>query len=72
MSGLFEEFGMPSSVMENVHKYGRTFVTVTQKYSDMVGPCKKTKPAFREWERRLNPGERLPRGRYFKGLRKKA
>lgn len=57
-----------------------TFVTVTQNYEDLraahsgdgvhkCGQKNRTKgnPAFRDWQYRLRRGERLPRGRFFRG-----
>jgi len=52
-----------------VRKFGATILTVTQNYDDLVG---RGGYAFREWANRLKQGERLPRGRYFNGPKKKA
>ena len=47
-------------------KFGRKTVTVQQnfgEYKRMIG----TGAAFREWQLNLNPNDRLPRGKFFKG-----
>lgn len=50
-------------------KYGTRFVTVTQTLPDMerFEAYRRKTAAFEEWRQKLNRGDRLPRGRYFKG-----
>ncbi|WGO96417.1 hypothetical protein QCD61_28380 (plasmid) [Pseudomonas viciae] len=52
-------------------KYGAQFVTVTQTLPDMerFEAYRRKTAAFEEWREKLNKGDRLPRGRFFKGKR---
>lgn len=77
MKDPFKEYLMKNPYKEyidhrGVRKFGATILTVTQNYEDLVGRGDKPIPAFREWASRLKQGERLPRGRYFNGPKKKA
>lgn len=52
-------------------KYGRGIATVTQAMPDLEKErayLRKT-AAFEEWRQKLNRGDRLPRGKFFKGKR---
>lgn len=52
-------------------KYGRGIVTVTQTMPDLEKErayLRKT-AAFEEWRQKLGRGDRLPRGKFFKGKR---
>ncbi|MBT2375515.1 hypothetical protein [Pseudomonas fluorescens] len=50
-------------------KYGVRTVTVTQTKPDMerYEAYRRKTAAFEEWRQKLNRGDRLPRGRFFKG-----
>ena len=50
-------------------KYGTRFVTVTQTLPDMerFEAHRRKTAAFEEWRQKLKRGDRLPRGRFFKG-----
>jgi hypothetical protein len=50
-------------------KYGTRFVTITQTLPDMerFEAYRRKTAAFEEWRQKLNRGDRLPRGRFFKG-----
>lgn len=65
MSELLVENTLQSVIKDR--KYGSTSVAVTQNYENLVA----RNTAFYEWANRLKPGECLPRGRYFNGLKKK-
>lgn len=45
---------------------GRVMTTVTQSADMFKGNVRRHRPAFDEWVRNLHPGDRLPRGRYFR------
>lgn len=52
-------------------KYGHSSVTVTQTLPDWekeLAYHRKT-AAFEEWRQKLSRGDRLPRGKFFKGKR---
>ncbi|MDP5168537.1 hypothetical protein [Pseudomonas syringae] len=56
----------------NVHsmgKYGARMVTVTQSMNDLVEAAARRRKiaAFEEWRQKLRSGDRLPRGKFFKG-----
>jgi len=42
-------------------------ITVTQSVNMLKGNVHRKRPAFDEWQQRLNTGDRLPRGLYFTG-----
>jgi len=42
-------------------------ITVTQSVNMLKGNVHRKRPAFEEWQQRLNAGDRLPRSRYFTG-----
>ena len=50
-------------------KYGVRIVQVTQTLPDMqrFEAYRRKTAAFEEWRQKLNRGDRLPRGRFFKG-----
>ncbi|MCK9709881.1 hypothetical protein [Pseudomonas syringae] len=50
-------------------KYGARMVTVTQSIGDLLKSAAKRRKvaAFEEWRQKLKAGDRLPRGRFFKG-----
>lgn len=60
------------AVFASARKLGTRVVTVTQSMSDMpnlerrVAYLRKT-AAFKEWQEKLKVGDRLPRGKFFKG-----
>ncbi|MBP2200542.1 hypothetical protein HA50_26490 [Pantoea cypripedii] len=41
-------------------------LTITQSADMFKGNVRRCRPAFDEWARKLHPGDRLPRGRYFR------
>lgn len=43
------------------------FITATQNHEQLFRNAPKWRPAFREWQFKLRRGERLPRGKYFRG-----
>lgn len=57
------------SLADVAPKYGTRFVTVTQTLPDMerFEEYRRKTAAFEEWRQKLNRGDRLPRGRFFKG-----
>lgn len=58
-----------SFLPETAQKYGTRFVTVTQTLPDMARfeAYRRKTAAFEEWRQKLARGDRLPRGRFFKG-----
>ncbi len=58
-----------SSLPATAQKYGTRFVTVTQTLPDMerFEAYRRKTAAFEEWRQKLSRGDRLPRGRFFKG-----
>lgn len=57
------------SSIATAQKYGTRTVTVTQTLPDMerYEAYRRKTAAFEEWRLKLNRGDRLPRGRFFKG-----
>lgn len=60
MSQLLEE-------MYRTYRSGCSVITVTQNIDMFRGNVRRRRPAFDDWQQRLNYGDRLPRGRYFIG-----
>lgn len=60
------------AMFASARNFGTRIVTVTQSIPDMpnlergVAYLRKT-AAFKEWQEKLNAGDRLPRGKFFKG-----
>lgn len=52
-------------------KFGRRCVTATQKMPEWESylAYRRKNAAFEEWRQKLNRGDRLPRGRFFKDKR---
>lgn len=52
-------------------RFGTRVVTVTQTLADMerFEAYRRKTAAFEEWREKLSRGDRLPRGRFFKGKR---
>lgn len=46
---------------------GDPVITFTQSVKMLKGNVRRKRPAFEEWQQRLNAGDKLPRGRYFTG-----
>ncbi|PYD36564.1 hypothetical protein CT690_23760 [Serratia plymuthica] len=69
MSNILHDLTITANLVAETRKYGCKTVAVVQ---DFGGGHYKPHPAFRDWARRLKDGERLPRGRYFNGPKKKA
>ncbi|MDU6090882.1 MAG: hypothetical protein E6663_05705 [Staphylococcus lugdunensis] len=53
--------------MYTTFRNGDPVITVTQSLNMLKGNVRRKRPAFEEWQKRLNAGDRLPRGRYFTG-----
>lgn len=53
--------------MYRTFRDGDPVITVTQSVNMLKGNVRRKRPAFEEWQQRLNAGDRLPRGRYFTG-----
>lgn len=55
----------------DAQKFGARIVTITQTLPDMerFDAYRRKTAAFEEWRQKLNRGDRLPRGRFFKGKR---
>ncbi len=58
-----------SEVKSPAAKYGHRVVSVTQTLPDLqrYEANRRKTAAFEEWRQKLNHGDRLPRGRFFKG-----
>ena len=50
-------------------KYNRQVITVTQNLSDIqrLKAYLRKNAAFEEWRKKLDPSDRLPRGKFFRG-----
>ncbi|NIG16296.1 hypothetical protein F3J36_19980 [Pantoea sp. Cy-640] len=53
-------------LFKQVRGQGRVMTTITQSADMFKGNVRRRRPAFDEWVRKLHPGDRLPRGRYFR------
>ncbi|HEP8970168.1 TPA: hypothetical protein VDU83_002505 [Pseudomonas aeruginosa] len=55
----------------DAQKFGARIVKITQTLPDMerFDAYRRKTAAFEEWRQKLNRGDRLPRGRFFKGKR---
>jgi hypothetical protein len=58
-----------SQIASTAPKYGRRVVTVTQTMPDWRRheAYRRKNAAFEEWRQKLHHGDRLPRGKFFKG-----
>lgn len=58
-----------SQIASTTEKYGRRPVTVTQTMPDLRRheAYRRRTAAFEEWRQKLHHGDRLPRGKFFKG-----
>lgn len=58
-----------SQIAPTTAKYGRRLVTVTQTMPDWRRheAYRRKTAAFEEWRQKLHHGDRLPRGKFFKG-----
>lgn len=56
-------------IASTASKFGCRVITVTQTLPDFQRheAYRKKTAAFEEWRQKLNRGDRLPRGRFFKG-----
>ena len=56
-------------IASTARKFGGRVITVTQTLPDYQRheAYRKKTAAFEEWRQKLNRGDRLPRGRFFKG-----
>ncbi|HGM4777355.1 TPA: hypothetical protein ACKPXU_004065 [Serratia marcescens] len=72
MNNLEIDRSVTVDLVTELKKYGSKTVTVMQSYDELADRHYKPRPAFLDWVRRLKEGERLPRGRYFNGPKKKA
>ncbi len=54
-------------LLKQVRGHGSLITEITQSASMFTGTPQRRRTAFDDWLHQLSPGERLPRGRYFRG-----
>lgn len=61
-----ESIMLMHELFKQVRGQGRVMTTITQSADMFKGNVRRRRPAFDEWVRKLHPGDRLPRGCYFR------
>lgn len=54
-------------LLKQAREHGLTLSTFTQSADIFKGSRRRRRPAFDDWLHHLSRGDRLPRGRYFRG-----
>jgi hypothetical protein len=58
-----------TQMLTQMRGHGMMLTTITQSADMFKGPVRRRRPAFDDWVRQLTHGNRLSRGRYFRGKR---